>query len=223
MRAVEEPTIEKSSSGHRDYTVHHPAYAQISANRVSGGKVLYGSDFQHQNYVTVKITKSELHRNLSNDSAFGSSRPYIEVAMSEAQWAEFVSSMNVGFGVQCTLQYKDGKEIPGIPNVANQRETFKEEAAQRAEHALQTLAELREKIDALGISEKAKKSLRGHVNSAEAQLTSSMPFVLEQFAEHMERTVQKAKIEINAYTTHAVMRAGIAALDGKPILGALPE
>jgi hypothetical protein len=223
MRAVEEPTIEKTNGNHSDYVVKHPAYAQISASRRSGGAVLYGSDFQHQNYVAVTIRGSELHRNLSNDNAYAKSLPYIEVAMSEAQWAEFVSSMNIGFGVQCTLQYRDGKEIPGIPHIANQRETFKEEAAQRADHALKTLAELREKIDALGISEKAKKSLRGHVNSAEAQLTSSMPFVLEQFAEHMERTVQKAKIEINAYTTHAVMRAGIAALDGKPILGALPE
>lgn len=223
MRAVEEPTVEKSDSAHKDYIVRHPAYAQISASRVSGGKVLYGSDFQHQNYVTVRIVPSELHRNLSNDNAFGRNRPYIEVAMSEAQWAEFVSSMNVGFGVQCTLQYRDGKEIPGIPNVANQRDTFKAEAIQRADLALRSLADLREKIDALSLSEKAKKSLKGSLSTAEAQLTNSMPFVLEQFAEHMERTVQKAKIEINAYTTHAVMRAGIDALDGKPILGALPE
>jgi hypothetical protein len=35
----------------------------------------------------------------------------------------------------------------------------------------------------------------------------------------MENTVQKAKVEINAYATHTVMRAGLTALgaEGSPI------
>lgn len=33
----------------------HPAYGQISASRVSGERVLYGSDFRHRNFVQIRI------------------------------------------------------------------------------------------------------------------------------------------------------------------------
>jgi len=102
----QEPTIEvKKGPGNADEAVEqHPAYAQIGANRVSGGAYLYGSDFKHQHYITIQIHDSELHRQLSGDRAH-SKRRLIEIAMSEAQWATFVSSLNQGGGVQCTLEF----------------------------------------------------------------------------------------------------------------------
>ena len=45
----------------------HPAYAQVSANRISGSAVLYGSDFTHQNFVRIRVAKSSVRRDLSND------------------------------------------------------------------------------------------------------------------------------------------------------------
>jgi hypothetical protein len=98
----QDPTIEKVDSPISDSVEKHPAYAQIGASRVSGGTYLYGSNFAHQHYVTISITKSELNRSLSRDWASGGEE-YIEVALSEAQWASFVSTLNSGTGIQCTL------------------------------------------------------------------------------------------------------------------------
>src|SRR3546814_2680674 len=48
-------------------TTTHPAFAQISASRVTGLANLYGSDFAHQSYVRIRVNPSEMHRSLAND------------------------------------------------------------------------------------------------------------------------------------------------------------
>jgi len=227
MRPDIPPTITKPEVGHADSVASHPAFAQIGASRVSsgGGTRLYGSDFAHQNYVRIRIGKSVLHRSLANDNPYGMNQSYIEVDLSEAQWATFVSSMNVGFGVQCTLRYLDNEEIPGIAAPEENREKqFKREAKERADRALAQIDLLAAEIDALKVSEKQKAALKSRLVNARMQLTSNIPFVLEQFGEHMERTVEKAKTEVNAYVLNTIQRAGLQALgndagDNPPVLG----
>jgi len=218
MRPEQHPTITKPESGHADSVTTHPAFAQIGASRVSGSARLYGSDFVHQHFVRVRIVPSELHRNLANDNPYGSNRSYIEIDLSEAQWASFVSSMNIGFGVQCTLRYRNGEEIPGIaPPEENRQQQFWREVSERAQEALESLDSLSADIADLKVSEKQKKTLEGRLASARQQLLSNMPFVLEQFAENMEKTVEKAKVEVNAYVVSTIQRAGLEALGASPL------
>jgi len=65
MRQPVDPIRELNTGpGFGGYTERHPAYAQISAARVSGTAYLYGSDFVHHHYVTLKIARSERVRDL---------------------------------------------------------------------------------------------------------------------------------------------------------------
>src|SRR5687767_12050919 len=103
-REYEKPTTTKRvGRTDRGTTESHPAYGQISASRVSGSINLYGSDFRHNHYVIVSIHRSVLDRDLSHDWPFPR-QEIIEVALSESQWAHFVSSLNAGSGAQCTIQ-----------------------------------------------------------------------------------------------------------------------
>jgi hypothetical protein len=223
MRPEQPPTFSKPEVGHAESVAKHPAFAQIGASRVSGSARLYGSDFVHQNFVRVRIGKSELHRSLANDNPYGGSAGYIEVDLSEAQWASFVSGMNIGFGVQCTLRYRNGQEIPGIAAPEEDRQQqFKREVKERADRALAQMDELVAEIAALKLSEKQKNALQGRVSAARMQLTNNIPFVLDQFAENMEKTVEKAKVEVNAYVLNTIQRAGLDALgvkSGTPVIG----
>ena len=47
------------SSDHSYYRESHPAFGQIAASRVSStpGVSLYGSDFDHQRYMTISIRR----------------------------------------------------------------------------------------------------------------------------------------------------------------------
>lgn len=221
-RPIEEPTVEHVTNS--ESIVRHPAYAQISASRVSGGTHLYGSDFSHQHYVTIRICESSLRRNLSRDWPQGSiAAGFVEVDLSEAQWAEFVSSMNFGSGVQCTLRRRENREIPGLPVPRRRDDQFRDEVRETMVDSLAHLDKLSAAIDEMKASEKQKNELRGHLRMARQELLSEIPFVEKQFAEHMETTVQKAKIEINAYGTHMLIKTGIAQLerpeDAQKLLG----
>lgn len=212
-RPVEDPveTIDPKDSGRSRIT--HPAFAVIGASRVSGMTALHGSDFLHQNYVTVTISTAEVDRHLSNDWTHGK-RELIEVAMSEAQWATFVSSMNIGSGVPCTLQHVlvAGQITPRLPDPPDRRERFAAEMADNNVQALKSLGDLEAMIDELKLSGVAKGKLMAKVNHARREIGSSSKFVADQFDEHMESTVEKAKIEVNAYAIRKLNALGMEAI-----------
>lgn len=216
-RTTEAPKITESNSavGH-DTVMTHPAFAQIQASRVSGEFVLYGSDFVHHNSIRIRIASSKLSRGLSTDWPTAQEE-LIEVELSEAQWATFVSSLNVGSGVQCTLRHMNCVPVPEIPAPIMRHEQFKAEADATVQKAHDALAALEAKLNDVGLSDKRKKELSSHIESARRAIGSSLDFVAKQFDEHMERSTEKAKMEVNAYVTTTIHRAGLEKLGVKPI------
>ncbi len=201
----QEPTVEVIKDDPINDTVErHPAYAQIGANRVSGGAYLYGSDFRHQHYIMLQIHDSVLHRQLSGDRPHSGKR-LIEVAMSEAQWATFVSSLNQGGGVQCTLEYTpEAGLVPPIAQPKDRKLQFSQEMTERFDMAVRALKVLAAQIDESPLSGKKKKELKDQLRVAKMNLAPNMDFVATQFDEHMERTVERAKAEVNAYAQHTL-------------------
>lgn len=201
---------ETTQRGPDETITTHPAFGQISVSRVTGGAYLYGSDFQHQHYMTITIRRSELHRNLSRDWEFGREE-LISVALSEAQWASFVSSPNVGSGVCCTIEHIDGQSVPMLPRPEATHKQFQEEINAHMQNIQSQLRDLALSID--GPINKTKASeLKKQMDLIAGRLTKSTGFVAKQFDEHVEHTVERAKMEINAYATNMVMRTGIEAL-----------
>jgi hypothetical protein len=199
--------------GRDDATYNHPAYAQISASNVSGGAYLYGSDFKHHNYVVVRIARSEMNRSLSNDWPFAREE-LIEVALSESQWATFVSSMNRGDGTQCTLQRYQGKMVPQIPAIEGKVAMFRAEGQEAAEEAVRAIREMSQEIRDSKLSQKQKDQWLSKLSFIEGRTTGNLKFVASQFGEHMEAVVQKAKTEISAFAHNMIMRTGLSKLMG---------
>lgn len=217
MKKIEQPVVKENGRG--GTIVTHPAYAQIMASRISGQSALYGSDFLHQNFIRIRISPSELHRDLSNDNMYNSVKTYIEVDLSEAQWATFVSAMSVNGGTGCTLNSVNMQDVPGLPRPADKKPQFTSEAKAACDAAVQSVREMHEAIAELSISQKQKTILAARATAVLNKLNSTIPFIMDQFGEYMEDTVEKAKMEVNAYTVNAVQRAGLQALKAEgPLL-----
>lgn len=189
----------------------HPAFGQISASRVSGGAVLYGSDFRHEGYVSITIRRSELNRNLGRDWPFGCER-LITVNLSESQWARFVSAMNVGDGPQCTIEHVQGEQMPGLPEPVDRRAQFARESADTAARVARELKGLRADIAESGLSGKKAKVLLDRIHQAEMAAGVNQEYVAEQFDRHMEKTVERARIEVDAHVQAAITHAGLRAI-----------
>jgi hypothetical protein len=213
---AEKPVLTKNETSYSDSRETHPAYATIGAHRVSStpGAVLFQSDFTHQHYMTISIHRAVLDRGLSNDHVFARNE-LIEVGLSEAQWATFVSTVNMGMGVPCTLMRYAGDEgffVPRIIPDQTRVEQSKAEVDATVTKGLAALDDLRAAVNTSGLSQKAKRDLDHKIRVAEAALGGGAQWVAKQFDEHMEKTVERAKIEVEAYLTSAVQRAGLQAL-----------
>ncbi len=207
-----DPVTTKEGGPMGGESVTHPAFAMIGVSRISGQARLAGSDFQHQHYMEITLRYATQQRSLSRDWWFGRNE-IVRVSLSESQWATFVSSPNVGYGSPCTLQHVGGETLPGLADPKEDRtQQIKREAKAKCEDAFGHLDKLAAKIEAMGLSAKKAKELIGEVNMAKQQLTSNLPFVLEQFGEFVEDTVEAGKTEINAYAEQTLMRTGLAAL-----------
>lgn len=212
MRPVEEPTTTADGHGHGTITTH-PAYGQIAAHRVSGGTVLYGSDFTHHGFMRVTISRSQLRRDLSHDWHHPNNE-LIEIDMSEAQWATFISSVNAGSGTPCTIRHIAGEWMPALPSPVDRSKQFAGELDGKLKDSIGNLRDLLGQMDAMGLPKGKTAALRDALEATLRELTANLPFVAESFGKHVETTVEKAKQEIHGYMQGAISRAGIAALQG---------
>lgn len=213
MRREQEPTVEEITDGPRPggKIYRHPAYGQIAVYRSHGGNVaLYGSDFRHNSTISIEIGESEFTRDLSRDWPHRT-KEIVRLTMSEAQWATFVSSLNSGEGVQCTLEHVMGEMKPAI-TFRDAAEDHHAEIAQTIQDGLDQIAAARRAVEASGLSKTKMATILAPLDKAEQELTSNAAFVVESHSKAMEERVEKAKVEVNAYVTGAVMRAGIASL-----------
>lgn len=212
MATTQKPTRTPNSiGGDNGYREDHPAYGLIGASRVSSmpGAVLFGSDVRHQHFMTIKIREASVDRHLSNDWFHGNGAQYIEVAMTFAQWVDFISTPNMGEGVPCTVQWtrEDGQK-PYITLMETKTDEFNAEMQKDLSESIAFMEE--------ALAQAKTKAQREPIQRAIQTLKSGAPFVAKQFEEHVEDKLSKARIEAEAYVSNMVHRAGIKSLGGEP-------
>ena len=216
MRPVE--TERKDPIGGSDFS--HPAFGLLSVHRVfSGGKgprdKLFGSEIKHHTYITITLKGATTNRSLSRNSHFGKGLK-AEINMSEAQWASFLSSMNVGEGTPCTLRRFGDEEIPKIIDPKPKAEEFKEEFDDNLVGAKGRLDLLSEMVGESRLSGKAKEELKSVIGSIKADLGSNLDFTKDQFLRFMDKAVEEAKMNING---HALSTGSLLGEDASKAIG----
>lgn len=217
--------LDKGSPPHsKEATIEdHPAYAVIGANRSHGGGVnLYGSDFSHHSCVTVRINRSSLRRNLSSDWVSDGDQ-LIEVQLSEAQWASFVSTLNSGIGTQCTLQSVNRERVPEIARRVDRRAQAGKEMTDNFAKARAEVSALRLMMTDPRIPKIVQKQCRDAIHQIDMAIGSSVEFVSNRFDEQMETTVEKAKMEVSAYGQQLLSRLGTHKLALDLLGGDVPQ
>lgn len=212
-RPIVEPTETKESGpGGMEVTkITHPAFGQISVHHISGTTDLYGSDFSHQHFVKITVSGSVLRRDLNHDWHF-EKNTVVEVALSEVQYAAMVGSRNRP-GVPCTITQIGAEMIPGLPR----RDTTHIYSEEVNEKIAKTLAALKgQRAEMLAATDKLSKTAQARVtaalDTAIREIEANLPFVVKTFNQHVEESVEKAKVEVEAYITSTIHRTGLEVL-----------
>jgi hypothetical protein len=186
----------------------HPSWGLIGANRVSqggAGAVLFDSDVRHNHYVILRIGRASRRRDLHRDwvGESGGRGELVEVAMSEAQWASMISSMNTS-GVPCTIRRteKDG-QMPELDFDSRLDLTHKE-VREKAEDAVEEVKRARDAY----AERKTAANLRA-LHFAIENLPANFEFAAKSLTEHAEAVVQKSRADVEAFVMHKAQQLGL--------------
>lgn len=207
----------------------HPSYGMISFSRIksNGGVSLFGSSIKHNNPIRMEIYHADVERGLNRDW-FHANGKIAEIEMSQSQFAEAITSLNMGDGVPCTVVFteRDGK-IPECDFVSK-IEQFKGEFTDHLSGIKDNLDKNIKIIEELFESRKTlKKSDKEMILSAfysvKQNIGSNAEFIVDSFNEQMDKTVTEAKGEIESFMQHQVQKLASGAISDTLKEGELPD
>jgi hypothetical protein len=200
----------------------HPAYGMIKLHRTTGdGQTLYGSDFKHDSSIRLTLCTSKMERD-HNRSWFYAQKQKFEIAMSESQWGAFLSSMNQGSGVPCTIRFDERGRIPECPYSPEVLD-FKQELDVEVENIVALMDEAMAMGNELGkgktIKKKEFKDLLAQLWEAQRTLYDRLPFLKQSYEEAMSKTTQAAAREIEAKLQMLIQAVGTEGIQKIKALG----
>jgi hypothetical protein len=217
-RREELPKIEDTNlpgrPGALKYT--HPAFGVVEISHPSGGaNVLFGSRVPHNSKVSMRVRRATMTRDLSNDWIHGG-ETILELEFTDAQWAQFVSSHS-GRATPCTFtELPNGEGRHAVPMIAGDpdaRPSFSEEAREAMQQQIASLQDAVKRMDTMletgKLGKRELQDIRNTVAQGAERVSSSVGFVADQFAEHMDQVVSEAKIEIEATFANTINSIGL--------------
>lgn len=200
------PTVVDIKHGETEHS--HPAYGMLGVTRVTGRNFLYGADYEVSDYLIVRIATSTARRDLSR-FWHSPKEQIVEVAISPAQWAAFVSSMNVGDGVCCTITRRGYSMVPGILPTEDEAELHGKEMSANLKNGVAALNELEASLDELKIPQKAKADLAFKIERARRSIGGTHDFIRNSFGEFVEKKTERMKANLHAYAESMLMGLGL--------------
>lgn len=191
--------------------IEHPAFGTIAFSRHhnGGSQSLFGSSVYHHDTIQLAIRHADMTRGLNNDWYYGHNE-IVECEMSYAQFVEAITNMNNGTGIPCTLTYteKDGhlpncQFIDKYTEFTDEMSSFLEEQTADAEALYDEIKTLFETKKSIGKNDRETilKKLHAIVNGTKG----NTQFIFKQFQKQMDKTVEQAKGEIEAFTQNKML------------------
>lgn len=194
------------------------SYGMLQINRISGNgnAVLFGSSITHNETIRLSIHPGTVTRTLNHDWYYAEGKPFIEVEMSQAQFAEAITSMNMGSGVPVTIRRLNGKGVEH-EGFINKRVQFEQEFRERMEKLEKSLRHLTEESEELLRNKKSlnkgdRESILNELNRLKMEISSNIPFMMSSYNEQLDKTSKEAKAEIEAFTINKINQLGITKL-----------
>jgi len=194
----------------------HESFGIMQVTRVQGGKAdLFMSEVKHPHRLAIRLYGAVKDRNLNEDKAYPRELQY-ECHMSEAQFARLLSSVGMGSGVPATIVRRDGQMMDDCPP-SKQREAFHADLEAKVEDVSESLSALlsaaevtllNEEGEAKGgyLSKGDRVKLIKAIKGTKREVSSNLPFLLEQLKEKLDETIHDAKTNIESFAGRTLDR-----------------
>ena len=198
----------------------HPAFGNINICRVSGHRKLHDSPLRHHHYIALRIQTADMDRDL-NQHWHHPQKQVVEVLLSEAQFAQAITSLNT-MGTPCTLSfYRDPitgevqQPVLKDEDAASDRSMFDGEIQAKVDELTKLVNSAKTDVAAAlankAVPAKAREAALGVVERLR-RILADLPFIQSQFVKAMEKTESHAKTEVVALANALVHQKGLEAL-----------
>lgn len=197
-----------------DVEFSHPSYGMVGFNRWQGSDRLFGSAVHTHHGISLTIKRATRQHHLYQDWYHGRGE-IVRVEMTEAQFAQLITSMGQGDGVPCTLKWITG-EGQIAPEKTNQSEAeliharFKAEAKIIADRLKSSSQSVKDIANNSKMSQKDKRAITDAVDAFSNEAQNHMPFLLSQLTESAERIITQVKTEVVAFTERTLKAVGLS-------------
>lgn len=198
----------------KETTERHESFGLVSIHRIQGSTKLFGSHLENQHsYFVLEIKRADLNHGLGRNWFYGRQQ-LIEVHLSAAQFAEMITTLNMGTGTPCTIARVLGDHLEPPP-LQNETETKKIKSSFAADlkSLASSLLSKAEKVEAIlekkALSQADRKEITSVLRGALQHVQANLPFVLESFHESTEKIVTQAKAEVDAFLALSIHKIGM--------------
>ena len=191
----------------------------VSFSRINGSKKLYMSNLNNATWISLRIHEAKENNSFGEKKAYPTSnRPLVELDLSAAQFAELLTTMNVGNGVPCTLRYLNNEKIDqsGLEEEEKSIDVGKKYFQNSVKEFSETITAMTDdflkRSEDIKMNKKDKENLKWIFNKINQEILSNMPFYVTQFEETAKKVLTESKAEIDAFITGGIVKAGLDAL-----------
>lgn len=200
----------------------HPSYGilRITRSSVGGeGKAIFGSSIMHNNVIRLSISHGMMERSGNEDRFYAKELMkdrIVEVEMSYTQFAEAITSFNMGAGVPVTLTNIGGEFLPACP-YENRQKIMKQEVQDATKEIVEKLDKWSGEVEKIltekrSLSKEDRSNIISILKSMKQELNLNIPFLNEMFIEQMDKTVTEAKGEFESYLQNKMNSIALAAM-----------
>lgn len=214
----------------KDRHLKHPCFGLARFSRVFGySGFMFGSDVQSENFIELTINHAERVQGDYRVHYYDYGKPIVRLKMTQTQFAELLTNMNIGNGVPVTLEAVNGERIEqfDLNEAKNHLDELKDDFKERSKKTVNSLIEtsnvLKRIINKKNLSKKDQEDAMNLLDRYITEIRSNMPFFIKLYKEETADIVQRAKSELDGMIQSCVIRAGVKALglDSTPIKGEL--
>lgn len=202
----------------------HPSFGVIGVSRVSGQASLFDSDVKHGHYIQITIREAKKIRSGFTHEHVHAQKELVQVRMSFAQFAQMITTQNVGDSTPCTISRVIGdekepwaKQWGGRPEPPDPKpfiDKFKQVGKDRAQKIIEDIDKATEGLKKLldGTDKPTKANLKAASDamaSARQDVKSNLPYLIECLEEEMETKLSNAVTEFESYVAGSLQDKGL--------------
>lgn len=205
----------------------HPSFGVIGVSRITGKQSLFDSDVVHGHFIEITVQEAEkISTGFTQEHVHGKNR-LLQIRLSFAQFAQMITTQNVGDGTPCTIHYAKGDEQepyatrwggrPEPPDPKPFIDKFHQVGRDRAQMILDSIETASAMLKNIfeGDVNPTKANLRVAVEamaSAKQNVKSNLPYLMECLDEELEHKLSNAVTEFESFVAGSLQEKGLEVL-----------